>query len=73
MHTLSITLNDQLYHQLKQMVPTRGISKFISKAIEDMINKKASSLHKAYMEAYKDHARNKEATEWDITDIEGWD
>jgi hypothetical protein len=73
MHTISITLDNGLYARLKNIIPNGKVSKFVSHAIEESLEKKTAALHKAYSEAYKDKSRNKEIEIWNVTDSENWE
>lgn len=65
MKTLSITVNDYLYDDLKHTVAPRQISKFVSEAIEARLKKQRDELIQAYKEASQDAAREAELGDWD--------
>lgn len=64
---MKVTLNieDTLYQKLKQLVPNRQISKFISDAIRKELRDKEGDLIKAYEDAYNDNQRRTENQNWD--------
>ncbi|AIF82029.1 hypothetical protein I862_07375 [endosymbiont of Acanthamoeba sp. UWC8] len=70
MMKVTITINDQLYFRLKELVPSQQISKFISNSIQKELSLKEDSLLKAYEEAYSDPYRNEECEIWDILNQE---
>jgi hypothetical protein len=73
MHTISVVLDDSLYTRLKQTVPNRKVSKFVSNAIADKLQNREASLYSAYKDAYADINRKKELDMWDRIDGENWD
>ena len=73
MRTLSITINDSLYDNLKHAVPARKISKFVSEAVEEKLNRKREALYQAYLEARNDPQREKELKVWDEIGHEDWE
>ncbi len=72
MRTLSITMNDDLYDILKHTVASRKISKFVSEAVEEKLDKKREHLYQAYLEAAHDVEREKELKDWDAISMESW-
>lgn len=72
MRTLSITMSDDLYAILKHTVASRKISKFVSDAIAEKLDKKRELLYQAYLEADHDIEREKELKDWDAVSIESW-
>jgi predicted CopG family antitoxin len=65
MKTLSITVNDLLYDDLKHSVGPRQISKFVSEAIEARLKKQREELMRAYVDANEDAELQAELAEWD--------
>ncbi len=65
MRTLSITVNDYLYDDLKQTVTSGQISKFVSEAIKFRLEKQREELMQAYKEASEDTIREAELEDWD--------
>ena len=68
MHTISITINNEIYNRLKGSIPKGRVSDFVSQAIEEKLNKKSLALHKAYLDAYSSKARKREADLWKSVD-----
>lgn len=73
MRTLSITMSDDLYDSLKHTVASRKISKFVSEAVAEKLNKKREILYQAYLEASHDVEREKELNDWDLISVEAWE
>ncbi|WP_342269813.1 hypothetical protein [Rickettsia endosymbiont of Orchestes rusci] len=65
MKTLSISLQETLYDQLKHSVPSKKISKFVSLAITKALEKDEQILIEDYTKAEQDEERQKLLTEWD--------
>jgi predicted CopG family antitoxin len=65
MKTLSITMNDDLYSDLKDAIAPGQISKFVSDAIKSRLEKQREALMQAYKEASEDEAREAELEDWD--------
>jgi hypothetical protein len=72
MRTMSFTLNDKLYDRLKRTIPHRQVSKFVTKAIEEELTKRACYLQQAYVEAAQDKEREEVIKEWEAIDHELW-
>ncbi|OJW49134.1 MAG: hypothetical protein BGO67_11265 [Alphaproteobacteria bacterium 41-28] len=70
MRTLSITISEDLYDNLKHTVSSRQISKFVSEAVKEKLCKKNEELYQAYLEASQDLEREQELKEWDILNVE---
>lgn len=73
MRTLSITIEDKLYNSLKQNIPSRQISKFVSEALSDKLEQEHDKLYKAYLEASRDTERENSLSEWDALSLEAWE
>ncbi len=63
---ITLNLKDELYYKLKQLIPSRQVTKFISEAIQQNLFSKEEELTKLYREAYNDAERNSEMDEWDV-------
>ncbi len=72
MRTLSVTVSDALYDNLKHAVSSRKISKFVSEAVEEKLNRKTEALRQAYVEASHDSQRVSELKIWDAINHEDW-
>jgi len=70
MRTLSISVREELYDTLKHTVPSKQISKFVSKAIEKELQSAERSLERDYLLAERDIHRNRELEEWDALDAD---
>lgn len=68
MKTMSISLQDALYERLKQSVPSKKISKFVSHAIAYALELKEQELIKAYKESENYKNRKTLLQEWDEID-----
>lgn len=73
MRTLSVTISDELYTNLKRAVSSQKISKFVSEAVSEKLTKKEEALYQSYLEASKDADREKEIKDWESLSIESWD
>ena len=62
---ITINIEDALYLKLKQLIPNRQISKFISGAIQKALLGQESELVKAYQDAYNDNQRRAENKKWE--------
>ncbi len=72
MRTLSVTISDRLYDNLKHTVSSRQISKFVCQAVEEKLNQKRDVLYQAYMDASQDPERLQELKIWGDLDTEDW-
>lgn len=73
MRTLSVTITDDLYNNLKHTVPSRQISKFISEILAEKLANKREILYQAYLSASQDADREADLNDWDIIDVENWE
>ncbi|MBX9696520.1 MAG: hypothetical protein K2X53_00370 [Alphaproteobacteria bacterium] len=73
MRTLSVTISDALYTNLKRSVSSQKISKFVSEAVSEKLTKKKEALYQSYLEASQDTEREKEIKDWDSLSVENWD
>lgn len=71
MRTLSITVNDSLYDDLKHTITSGQISKFVGEAIKARLEKQREVFMQAYKEAGEDAVREAELEAWDKTS-ESW-
>ena len=72
MKTMSVSIDDQLYHRVKQAAGPRGMSRFISEAVQAKLCSTENDLRKEYAAAERDRSRRKELADWDGVDGEGW-
>jgi hypothetical protein len=61
-----------LYHRLKQELPTKTISAFISQAGRARLQPDRATLDAAYKAASKEPWRRRLARDWRTTETEGW-
>jgi hypothetical protein len=69
---LNITMDADLYKRLKRELPAKGISRFINDAVRAHLHPGRATLDAAYKAARKEGWRNELATDWDVTETEGW-
>ena len=65
MKTLSISIQDKTYQELKQLVGSRQISRFVNEAVEKELEQKKQRLIEGYKRVAKSKARRKEDKIWD--------
>ena len=63
--TMSISLQESLYERMRQSIPSKKISKFVSEAILHELELKEKELILAYKEAEQNKTRQKFLQEWD--------
>lgn len=70
---INITLPGDVARDLRQTIPARSRSKFISEALKEKLDKKRN-LKKEWIKALKaNYEYNKKvAEEWSVTEVEGW-
>ena len=68
MKTMSISLQENLYEQLKHSVPSKKISQFVCHAISAELERKDQELTLAYEEVEKNDERQELLNEWDLID-----
>jgi len=68
MRTMSISLQESLYERLKHSIPSKKISKFVSKAISHELERMEKELALAYKEAEQNPKRNELIKEWEKVD-----
>ena len=66
---VTINIEDSLYLKLKQLIPNRQISKFISAAIQKALLGQEDELVKAYQDAYNDNQRRAENKKWEVLEM----
>ncbi len=69
---LSITMEEDLYARLKQEVPPKKISAFISSAVRAKLHPDRKSLNEAYRAARKERWRKELENDWKNTECDGW-
>lgn len=68
---LNITMEDDLYRQLKAELPPKKISAFINEAVREKLRPDRATLDAAYKAAQKDRFRSELSASWEATEIEG--
>lgn len=70
---INITLPNDLARDLRETIPARSRSKFISEALKEKLAKKRD-LKKEWQESLKANKEfyKKVASEWKATEMEGW-
>jgi len=69
---LNITLDEELYGQLKAKAPPKKMSAFIAEALRARLGPTRPELDAAYLEAAKERWRKHLAEEWGATETEAW-
>lgn len=69
---LNITMDEDLYRRLKNDLPPRRISAFISEAVRSRLRPDRKSLEAAYRAAARESWRRGVALDWKATEGEGW-
>ena len=72
MKTLSVTMEDALYMDLKALVCLGQISHFVSEAVKRHMDSKKAELAAQYIEAELDEERVADINLWRGIDAEGW-
>jgi hypothetical protein len=72
MRTMSVTIEEQLYHLLKKTAGPRGMSKFIAQALKDRLDSSQHTLYQEYLAASTDPDRQEVLRDWDGIDTESW-
>ena len=70
--TMSVSIDETLYHQLKRNAGPRGMSRFIAEALREKLHGGSDHLRREYVAAGKDKARREVLRDWDSLDAEGW-
>ncbi|MFC1567017.1 hypothetical protein ACFL4A_04165 [bacterium] len=61
-----------IHNHLKMFVGNKKMSKFVTSAVEEKLEKMEIKLKQAYIDADKDKERNKEIKIWKETNLEDW-
>lgn len=69
---LNITMDEDLYKQLKKRLPPKGISSFINEAVRAHLYPDKGTLDAAYKAARREPWRRQIAEEWRTTEVEDW-
>ena len=69
---LNITMDEDLYRRLKRELPPKKISAFIEDAARARLYPDRDVLDAAYQAARKEKWREELASEWAVTETEGW-
>lgn len=69
---LNITIDEDVYERLKREVPAKGMSRFITEAVRARLRPSDDQLDDAYRAATHEAWRRSDASEWAVTDVEGW-
>ena len=69
---LNITMNNDVYARLKQEVPAKKLSAFISAAVRAQLHPDTNMLDVAYQAARKERWRKVLNEDWQHIDAEGW-
>lgn len=69
---LNITMDDDVYAQLKKTVPSKKLSAFISSAVRAKLHPDTKALDAAYQEARKERWRKELGDDWESLDGAVW-
>lgn len=69
---LNITMDEDIYARLKQEVPPKKISAFISSAVRAKLRPDTKTLDAAYRAARKERWRKELEDDWKNREGEGW-
>lgn len=69
---LNITIDEDVYERLKNELPPKGISRFISDAVRARLRPGREELDRAYRAAAREGWRKAEADDWGAIDTEDW-
>ena len=69
---LNITMDDEVYARLKQEVPSKKLSAFITGAVRAKLYPAAKALNAVYQAASKERWRKDLDEDWQHIDDEGW-
>ena len=69
---LNITLDDDLYRQLKAKTPPKKLSAFIAAALRARLGASQAELAQAYREAAREPWRRALSADWEATELEAW-
>ena len=66
--TMSVSIDETLYHQLKRNAGPRAMSRFIAEALREKLHGGSYHLRREYVAAGKDKARREALRDWDSLD-----
>ena len=69
---LNITMEENLYRQLKAQTPPKKMSAFIADAVRAKLRPSPSELEAGYRAAAKERWRRRLADDWSATEVEAW-
>jgi Post-segregation antitoxin CcdA len=69
---LNITLDEDLYRQLKAKAPAKKLSAFIAQALRKQLGPDRAELEQAYRDAAKEAWRPTLSNDWSSTEVEAW-
>lgn len=69
---LNITMEEELYEQLKAATPPKRISAFIAEAVKGKLRPGKRELNAAYRAASQEAWRKGLAEDWCVTETEHW-
>ncbi len=69
---LNITMDEVLYRRLKDACPPKGISRFISDAVQVRLHPDRAALEAGYRAAAREAWRSELADAWEATEVEDW-
>jgi hypothetical protein len=69
---LNITMDEDVYEQLKRDVPPKRLSAFITTAVREKLHPGTKALDAAYRAASREKWRKQLSEDWKKTDVEGW-
>ncbi len=69
---LNITIDEEVYAQLKRQVPPERLSAFINAAVKSKLLPCKQALDEAYKAASRETWRQTLSENWQFTDVEGW-
>jgi len=69
---LNITIDQDVYERLKRESPAKGMSRFINDAVRARLRPSGDLLDDAYRAASRETWRQRETSEWAVTDVEDW-
>jgi metal-responsive CopG/Arc/MetJ family transcriptional regulator len=63
-HRMTITLDEEVYRDLRRMVPARGRSRFIANAIRPLLSQSEADLEAGYAAMAADELETVEGRDW---------
>jgi hypothetical protein len=69
---LNIIMDEEVYKRLKQQVPPKRMSAFISEAVRTRLYPDKKALDAAYKKARAESWRNSLCEDWAVSETEGW-